>query len=137
MLFDCTALLVGLYAALMSRWKPTRVYSFGYGRVEVLSGFVNGLFLVAIALMVLSEAVERLMEPPAINTDRLLVRDCKVAFVKCEGGGCEGGGLRVVGVRVVGVRVVGVRVVGVRVVGVRVVGVRVVGVRVVGVRVVG
>ena len=73
MLFDCTALLVGLYAALMSRWKPTRIYSFGYGRVEVLSGFVNGLFLVAIALMVLMEAVERLVEPPAINTDRLLV----------------------------------------------------------------
>ena len=72
MLFDCTALLVGLYAALMSRWKPTRIYSFGYGRVEVLSGFVNGLFLVAIALMVLMEAVERLVEPPAINTDRLL-----------------------------------------------------------------
>ena len=75
MLFDCTALLVGLYAALMSRWRPTRVYSFGYGRVEVLSGFVNGLFLVVIALMVLTEAVERLMEPPSIKTDRLLVGD--------------------------------------------------------------
>lgn len=72
MLFDCTALLVGLYASLMSRWKPTRIYSFGYGRVEVLSGFINGLFLVAIALMILAEAVERLVEPPAINTDRLL-----------------------------------------------------------------
>lgn len=73
MLFDCTALLVGLYAALMSRWKPTRLYSYGYGRVEVLSGFVNGLFLVVIACFVLGEAVVRLLDPPHISSERLLV----------------------------------------------------------------
>ena len=72
MLFDCTALLVGLYASLMSRWKPTQLFSYGYGRVEVLSGFVNGLFLVVIALFVFEEALDRLLEPPSINTERLL-----------------------------------------------------------------
>jgi zinc transporter 5/7 len=72
MLFDCTALVVGLYAALMSRWKPTRVFSYGYGRVEVLSGFVNGLFLVVVAFFVFYEAIGRLVEPPEINTNRLL-----------------------------------------------------------------
>ena len=50
-----------------------RVYSYGYGRVEVLSGFVNSLFLVAIATVVLSEALARLLDPPNINTDKLLV----------------------------------------------------------------
>jgi zinc transporter 5/7 len=73
MLFDCTALVVGLYAALMSRWKPTRVFSYGYGRVEVLSGFVNGLFLVVVAFFVFYEAIGRLFEPPEINTNRLLI----------------------------------------------------------------
>ncbi len=73
MLFDSTALLVGLYASLMSRWKPTHLFSYGYGRVEILSGFVNGLFLVGIACFVLSEALSRLLEPPSINTDKLLV----------------------------------------------------------------
>ncbi|CAF0859794.1 unnamed protein product, partial [Didymodactylos carnosus] len=72
MLFDCTALVMGLYAALMTRWKPTRVFSYGYGRVEVLSGFVNGLFLVVVAFFVFYEAVGRIFEPPTINTDRLL-----------------------------------------------------------------
>ena len=72
MLFDCTALVVGLYAALMTRWKPTRVFSYGYGRVEVLSGFVNGLFLVVVAFFVFYEAIGRLFEPPEINTNRLL-----------------------------------------------------------------
>lgn len=73
MLFDCTALVVGLYAALMARWKPTRVFSYGYGRVEVLSGFVNGLFLVVVAFFVFYEAIGRLLEPPEINTNRLLI----------------------------------------------------------------
>ncbi|CAF5199101.1 unnamed protein product, partial [Rotaria magnacalcarata] len=57
----------------MSRWKPTRVFSYGYGRVEVLSGFVNGLFLVVVAFFVFYEAVGRLFEPPEIDTNRLLV----------------------------------------------------------------
>lgn len=73
MLFDCTALVVGLYAALMARWKPTRVFSFGYGRVEVLSGFVNGLFLVVVAFFVFYEAIGRLFDPPEIDTNRLLI----------------------------------------------------------------
>lgn len=29
MLFDCSALVLGLFAALMTRWKPTRIFSYG------------------------------------------------------------------------------------------------------------
>ena len=57
----------------MSRRKPTRVFTYGYGRVEVLSGFVNGVFLVVVAIVVFYEAVGRLLEPPEIKTDRLLI----------------------------------------------------------------
>ncbi|XP_071844901.1 proton-coupled zinc antiporter SLC30A5-like isoform X2 [Apostichopus japonicus] len=72
MMFDCTALVFGLTAAVMSHWKATRIFSYGYGRVEVLSGFVNGLFLVVIGVFVFIAAVGRLLDPPEINTDRLL-----------------------------------------------------------------
>ena len=61
MLFDCSALIMGLAAAMMSKWKPSRVFSYGYDRVEILSGFVNGLFLVVIAFFVFSEAISRLV----------------------------------------------------------------------------
>lgn len=44
-----------------------------YSRVEDLSGFVNGLFLMVISLFVLSEAVSRLLDPPHISTQKLLV----------------------------------------------------------------
>jgi len=41
--------------------------------VEDLSGFANGLFLMVISLFVLSEAVSRLLDPPHISTQKLLV----------------------------------------------------------------
>ncbi|KAM4708727.1 proton-coupled zinc antiporter SLC30A5 [Discoglossus pictus] len=71
MLFDCSALVMGLIAALMTRWKATRIFSYGYGRVEILSGFINGLFLMVIAFFVFVEAVARIYDPPDINTDML------------------------------------------------------------------
>ncbi|KJE97998.1 zinc transporter 5 [Capsaspora owczarzaki ATCC 30864] len=73
MLFDCIALAVGLYAAVISKWKGTRTFSYGFGRVEILSGFVNGVFLVFISIFVFSEAVERVLTPPEVTTDRLLL----------------------------------------------------------------
>ena len=30
MLFDCSALVLGLVASLMSRWKASKVFSYGY-----------------------------------------------------------------------------------------------------------
>lgn len=39
-----------------------------YGRVEILSGFVNGLFLMVIAFFVFVESLSRLIDPPNINT---------------------------------------------------------------------
>uniref|UniRef100_A0A3P8WI09 Zinc transporter n=1 Tax=Cynoglossus semilaevis TaxID=244447 RepID=A0A3P8WI09_CYNSE len=71
MLFDCSALVLGLFAALMTRWKATRIFSYGFGRVEILSGFINGLFLMVIAFFVFVESVTRLLDPPNIDTDML------------------------------------------------------------------
>ena len=72
MMFDCTALILSLVAAVMAKWKATRVFSYGYGRIEVLSGFVNGLFLVVIAIFLFYEAIQRLFDPPSVNTDKLI-----------------------------------------------------------------
>ncbi|XP_038621721.1 zinc transporter 5 [Tachyglossus aculeatus] len=71
MLFDCSALVMGLFAALMSRWKATRIFSYGYGRIEILSGFINGLFLMVIAFFVFVESVARLIDPPELDTHML------------------------------------------------------------------
>jgi len=51
-----------------------------YDRVEILSGFINGLFLVVIAFFVFSAALARLFDPPAIKTERLLVSSFLIAL---------------------------------------------------------
>ncbi|CAG2065693.1 unnamed protein product [Timema podura] len=73
MLFDCSALVMGLLASVMARWKPSKTFSYGYSRVEDLSGFINGLFLLVISLFVFLEAITRLIDPPHVNTHRLLI----------------------------------------------------------------
>ncbi|KAM3958087.1 solute carrier family 30 member 7 [Aphomia sociella] len=73
MFFDCTGLLAGLAASLISKWRANSRYSYGYARAEVLAGFVNGLFLLFIAFFIMSEAVERAIEPPEVKHERLLL----------------------------------------------------------------
>ena len=58
MFFDCSALLLGLVAAVVARWAPNDRYSYGYVRADTLAGFVNAIFLVFIAFFILSEAIE-------------------------------------------------------------------------------
>lgn len=73
MFFDCTGLVAGLAAQVVSRWPADDSYAYGYKRAEVLAGFVNALFLLFIAFFILTEAVERAIEPPEVHHDRLFV----------------------------------------------------------------
>lgn len=73
MFFDCLALAVGLVAAVMSKWPASRSHPFGFAKVEIISGFANGIFLVLISISIMIEAVERLLEPPEMKTDQLLL----------------------------------------------------------------
>ncbi|KAL1985446.1 hypothetical protein VTN96DRAFT_7889 [Rasamsonia emersonii] len=61
MFFDCLALVVGLCAAVMSKWPPSTRFPYGYGKVDTLSGFANGVFLMIISVEIVYEAVERLL----------------------------------------------------------------------------
>jgi len=73
MFFDCTALLAGLAASVIMKWRANERFSYGYVRAEVLAGFVNGLFLLFIAFFIFSEAVERAIEPPEVKHERLFL----------------------------------------------------------------
>lgn len=67
MFFDCTGLLAGLAASVITKWKANERFSYGYVRAEVIAGFVNSLFLLFISFFILSEAIERLVEPPEVR----------------------------------------------------------------------
>uniref|UniRef100_A0A7S3LHX4 Cation efflux protein transmembrane domain-containing protein n=1 Tax=Aplanochytrium stocchinoi TaxID=215587 RepID=A0A7S3LHX4_9STRA len=85
MFFDCAALFVGLFAAYIARWKADSEYTYGYGRFEVISGFINGIFLIFIAIFVVTESIERLSEPPELSTNGLLVTSIGGFFVNMVG----------------------------------------------------
>ena len=48
MFFDCVALAVGLFAAVASKWPPSMRFPYGFGKIETLSGFANGIFLMCV-----------------------------------------------------------------------------------------
>lgn len=73
MLFDCIALAIGLLATYMAKVNPPSNYTYGYGRIETLSGFANGIFLLFIGFFVLTEGVARLFEQPTIRSDSLIL----------------------------------------------------------------
>ncbi|PKI84680.1 Putative zinc transporter msc2 [Malassezia vespertilionis] len=74
MFFDCTAIFMGLLASVMASWKTDGAFPYGYKRVETLSGFANGIFLVLISVFILFEAIQRIIEPPEMqNFTQLLI----------------------------------------------------------------
>jgi solute carrier family 30 (zinc transporter), member 5/7 len=74
MFFDCFALLVGLCAAVMSKWPPSAKYPYGYGKLDTLAGFGNGIFLMLISIEIVWEAIERLVEGSDVSrTVELLI----------------------------------------------------------------
>ncbi|EKX52224.1 hypothetical protein GUITHDRAFT_65516 [Guillardia theta CCMP2712] len=73
MMFDCGALALGLYGAYMSSWRPNKVYSYGYGRYGVLCGFTNSIFLILVAVCIVIEAIERVLDPPKVESENLFL----------------------------------------------------------------
>ncbi|KAL5796905.1 hypothetical protein ACOSQ2_001725 [Xanthoceras sorbifolium] len=72
MLFDCAALVIGLYASYISRLPANNQFNYGRGRFEVLSGYVNAVFLVLVGALIVLESLERILDPQEISTNSLL-----------------------------------------------------------------
>lgn len=72
MLFDCAALAIGLYASYISRLPANAQFNYGRGRFEVLSGYVNAVFLVLVGALIVLESLERILDPQEISTNSLL-----------------------------------------------------------------
>lgn len=57
MLSDCFSIFVALVAAYISTGEADRVNTYGYRRVEILTGFFNGVFLAFVAINVFCESI--------------------------------------------------------------------------------
>lgn len=67
MFLDATALGLAWWAAHLSTRGGDQQLSYGYHRFQVLAAFVNGLTLVVLIIWITVEALQRLMNPEAMN----------------------------------------------------------------------
>ncbi|HET6587408.1 MAG TPA: cation diffusion facilitator family transporter [Oleiagrimonas sp.] len=72
MLVDALTLLMAATAAFMARKPADARRSYGYGRIEVLSGFVSALFQVVLIAFIVYEAIDRLLHPEPILSGMML-----------------------------------------------------------------
>ncbi len=77
MFLDCTSLFLGLLASVIAKHNiqnPSLSYPFGLARIETLAGFTNGSLLLGIVFGIFSQAIQRLINPIALeNTTELLI----------------------------------------------------------------
>jgi len=73
MLTDVFALAYALFAAWLAQRPVTLKRTYGYYRVEILSAFLNGIFLWAIVVFIFYEAIQRIQQPASVQSLNMLV----------------------------------------------------------------
>lgn len=73
MLTDAASIALALFAAQLAARPPSRRYTFGLGRAEILSAQLNGASLLVLAGVIAIEAVRRLFDPPDVEGGLVIV----------------------------------------------------------------
>ncbi|MEA2213788.1 MAG: cobalt-zinc-cadmium efflux system protein [Solirubrobacteraceae bacterium] len=72
MLTDAAALGVSLFAANLASRPPGGAMTYGLGRAEILSAQANGVTLLVLSVLIVIEAIARLVSPPAVRGGPML-----------------------------------------------------------------
>jgi cobalt-zinc-cadmium efflux system protein len=67
MFSDSMALMLAAFAAWVSKRPKSARHSYGFARAEVIVAAVNGIFMLAVIVVIVIEAIERLREPSAVS----------------------------------------------------------------------
>ncbi|HVU76358.1 MAG TPA: cation diffusion facilitator family transporter [Gaiellaceae bacterium] len=73
MLVDAGALALSLVAARLALRPPGGRMTFGFRRAEILSAQANAITLLALGIVILVEAVQRLVDPPSVSAPIVVV----------------------------------------------------------------
>ena len=73
MLTDTAALLLAFYSMTLSAKPADSKRTFGYGRLQVLAAYTNGIFLVLLTAWIVWESLQRFYEPSPIQSTTMLV----------------------------------------------------------------
>lgn len=73
MLSDFLALVVGITATRISKWPRSSKNTFGWQRAEVMGSLINTVVLITLCTTILLRAIERFIEPQAIENTQVMV----------------------------------------------------------------
>ncbi|KAI0126907.1 cation efflux protein [Xylariales sp. AK1849] len=73
MLNDIISLIVGLWAVTISKRQSTDKFSYGWLRAEILGGFFNAVFLIALCVSIIIESITRFVTPPEVDNPKLIL----------------------------------------------------------------
>ncbi|KAK7404047.1 Zinc resistance conferring protein [Neonectria punicea] len=73
MLNDIISLIIGLWAVSAAQKATTDEFTFGWVRAEILGAFFNAVFLIALCVSIILEALTRFIEPPEITNPQLML----------------------------------------------------------------
>jgi zinc transporter 1 len=70
---DIISLAIGLWAVVASQKATTDEFTFGWVRAEILGAFFNAVFLIALCVSIILEAITRFIDPPEIQNPQLIL----------------------------------------------------------------
>lgn len=73
MLSDSISLAIALIAFKLAEKAANHSKTYGYKRFEILASVINGVTLIAVALYIFYEALERFANPPQVATTGMLI----------------------------------------------------------------
>ena len=73
MLNDIISLIIGLWAVSVAKKETTDKYSYGFVRAEILGAFFNAVFLIALCISIILEALTRFVEPQEVTNPKLIL----------------------------------------------------------------
>jgi cobalt-zinc-cadmium efflux system protein len=69
---DSLALLFSYFAEKMSHKEADEKFTFGYRRFSILSAFINGMILLSGSILVIYEAIKRILNPEVVKPEGML-----------------------------------------------------------------
>lgn len=72
MLSDVLALGLSMLAIYFASKKPTKNYTYGFLRLEIIVAFLNGLALIIISLGIMYEGIIRIIKPQSVESGTMM-----------------------------------------------------------------
>ncbi|HDE8044101.1 TPA: cation diffusion facilitator family transporter [Staphylococcus aureus] len=72
MLSDVLALGLSMLAIYFASKKPTKNYTYGFLRLEIIVAFINGLALIIISLGIMYEGIIRIIKPQSVESGTMM-----------------------------------------------------------------